>query len=82
MKTHIQNRVTENAVESDLVYALEKGYSYDAELDPKWVRFMLRSQFGVKDINNKYTITLKTNSGREIMVTNHDGKYWLTEKKP
>lgn len=69
-------------LESNLVYALDKGYYYVAQLDAEWVKYTIRMKFGraYSDINNKYTIVIINNAGRPMLITNHDGKYWLTQK--
>ena len=71
------NRLVFKTLESDLVYPLDKGYLYIAQLDAKWMEFKLRC-LGAEDINNKYCVTIEVNNGTHILVTNHDGKYWLT----
>lgn len=76
----IQHRVVHNTLESNLVYPRDNGYYYIAQLDEKWVRQMLKSQFRCTDINNKYAVELEVNTGRHILVANHDGKYYLIEK--
>lgn len=65
-------------VYSNLVYPLDKGYIYKAQLDRKWVKEKLTFLFGrdVQDIANKYTINID-----DMLVTNHDGSYYLTTKK-
>lgn len=71
-----------DSLESNLVYALDKGYYYIAQVDYKWLFDRLHIEFGrnVNDIHNKYTIVLRANTGRPLLITNHDGKYWITEK--
>jgi len=51
---------------------------YKAQLDREWVKERLSAVFGgdVRDIANKYVVDIEG-----ILVTNHDGNYYLTEKK-
>ena len=80
-RTHsLQHTVTVNNVFSTLVYPLSNGYYYSAKLDKEWVENILVSTFGVDTIVNKYTVSIKGNAGHYIMITNHDGTYWLTER--
>ena len=68
-------------LESNLVYPLEKGYFYIAKLDKEWVENKVKTQFKVIRIGNKYCVKILVNNGGSILVTNHDGTYWLTSKK-
>ena len=69
-------------MESNLVYALDKGYYYVAQLDAKWVEDTIQMKFGraYSGITNKYTILIINSVGRPMLITNHDGKYWLTQR--
>lgn len=74
------NRKCYDTLESDIVYPLDQGYCYIAQLDKKWVEFRLRCM-GVRTINNKYCVALESNNGQVLLVTNHDGEYFLTAKR-
>lgn len=67
---------SKNVVESNLVYPRERGYKYIAKLDREWVESKLMG----RRIANKYCVVVKSN-GEELLVTNHDGKYFLTIKE-
>jgi hypothetical protein len=69
-------------VSSDLVYPIDSGYYYVARLDNDWVKSKLRMKFNNKidSIDNKYVVQLETNTGKTILVYNHDGKHWLIDK--
>ena len=77
---NVYNIVTSLGVKSDLVYPLGLGYFYIAKLDKKWVEAKLRQQFNVDRIENKYCIKLAVRNGN-MLVTNHDGEFWLTKKE-
>lgn len=78
----VVNRINYDSVESNLVYPLDKGFYYIAQVDEKWVRRELKMTFGkqITDIHNKYAIILKSKTGKPLLITNHDGKYWITER--
>jgi hypothetical protein len=77
------NRLSTYGIESDLVYPLDKGYYYIAKLDPKWVisELQMRIDRSINTIHNKYCIELPVANRDNILVTNHDGTYWLTAKR-
>lgn len=65
------------AVSSDLVYPLDKGYSYELPLDKEWVEKRLFIQYGVKELLNKYAVEIRVPATDSmILVVNHDGEYW------
>jgi len=66
-------------LESNLVYPLEKGYYYIVKLDEKWVLEEIKKEYNAIDISNKYCVCLLS-KGVELLVTNHDGTFWLTMK--
>ena len=68
------NYIEYDKLYSDLVYPLDKGYYYIAELAERWVKLKLKKH-GVTDIANKYAVDLDG-----LLVTNHDGIYYLTQK--
>jgi hypothetical protein len=78
MHKELRCYVKHDMVYSTLVYPLDKGYVYKAQLDREWVKERLSAVFGgdVRDIANKYVVDIEG-----ILVTNHDGNYYLTEKK-
>ena len=76
----IENRVEYDTVYSNLVYPLDKGYYYNAELDAEWVEDRLQALFGASSIANKYAIEITGNSGHPMLIVNHDGKYYLIQK--
>jgi hypothetical protein len=75
----IVNYIDYKTLCSNLVYPLGMGYKYIARLDNDWVVSKLRTM-GCTDIGNKYLVLLKANDGSDMLITNHDGKYWLTCK--
>lgn len=74
LEKDLRNYVEYDKLYSDLVYPLDKGYYYTAELAERWVKLKLKGH-GVTDIANKYTVDLGG-----LLVTNHDGIYYLTQK--
>lgn len=70
-----------NTVTSNLVYPLDQGWFFIAQLDKEWVKSKLRKTFGkeIEEIGNKYVVEVSGNLS-PIMITNHDGKYWLIQK--
>ena len=66
-------------LESNLVYPLDRGYIYIAKLDQKWVESMVKI-LDCSRIGNKYAVLIGEGA-RQILVTNHDGKYFLTVKE-
>lgn len=79
----VENRLEHNYVFSNLVYPIEYGYYYDVQVDEKWLKDRLWSEFGKRDLDiaNKYAIILKTNSGNNVIIVNHDGKYYTLNKE-
>lgn len=73
-------RIDFQKVSSDLVYPMEHGYYYDAQLDPKWVKMRVQMVYNAEDIQNKYAVELPTNSGHKILVVNHDHQYYIINK--
>lgn len=78
----IVHKTDGSCVWSNLVYPLDKGYLYDAQLDDKWVEQKLKSKFGraIITISDKYVVELESNSGKKLLVVNHDSKYYLISK--
>lgn len=78
----IKNRLEYDTVTSNLVYPIEKGYYCDALLDAEWVEDALMLHFHKRDlrIGNKYVVEIGVNSGRKILIYNHDGRYYLIQK--
>jgi hypothetical protein len=76
----IEMRVEYDTVYSNLVYPLDHGYYYVAELDDDWVRYRLQSWFGANRIANKYAVEIIGNSGHPLLICNHDGKNYLIQK--
>lgn len=74
----IINRISHKSLESNLPYPLNSGYTYVAKLDKEWVNSRLNAR-NVDRINNKYCVNLDVGSAN-LLVTNHDGTYWLTIK--
>ena len=71
-KEEVVNRLgLGNYLESNLVYPLDKGYSYICKVDKSWV---LTKTWG-KEIANKYAYKIDNR-----LYVNHDGDYWLIEK--
>lgn len=79
----IENRLEDNTVTSNLVYPIDKGYYLDAQLDDNWVEDKLRMWFQKRNlrIGNKYVVEVGVNSGRFILIYNHDGKHYLIQKE-
>jgi hypothetical protein len=79
---NLKHYIDHTSVRSDLVYPCDKGYYYVARLDDSWVKSKLQTTFNrnIISIDNKYVVQLKTNTGKDILVYNHDGKHWLIEK--
>ncbi len=73
-KNKVINKISNDFVESNLVYPIGKGYSQVAPLDKDWVHSRLKHQLGhkVKGISNKYVVNV-----RDLLFYNCDGKYWL-----
>jgi hypothetical protein len=77
----IENRVEYDTVYSNLVYPLDKGYYYVAELDADWVKWKLKSWFSASSIANKYAVEIIGNAGHPLLICNHDGKHYLVQKE-
>ena len=78
----INNRLVGDILLSDLVYPIEHGYYYDVEVSKEWIEEKLQLTFYKRGLRiaNKYAIELKVNSGRTVLVVNHDGKHYLIQK--
>lgn len=69
-------RVEYKTLYSDTVYPLDSGGRYIARLNKEWVEEELLALYGCDSIANKYCVPVG-----DLLITNHDGKYFLTEFK-
>lgn len=73
----IINRVTPNAVESNLVYPMDQGYKAICEVDRRWFRQKLAIEFGRELLHNKYACVM---DGKVYYMC--DGSVYLVEREP
>lgn len=74
------NRIVGKAIESDLVYPIDKGCNMIAKLDSNWVRSRLKIKLNVEYINNKYAVVIEPyRYGEKQIWYQHDKDTWLIE---